>query len=86
MKIILEAHNIFSLHFSSIYNGVSTQQPIDLEHPLKQFYRRTQVLGYHRGLIFINNLIDNVAVWNPSTKMFRKLPVCRMKPPSRIPQ
>ncbi|PHU28873.1 hypothetical protein BC332_00966 [Capsicum chinense] len=86
-KLILKDHNLLLLDFSSICNGASNQQPIELEHLLKQLYHATQVLGSCRGLIFTsNNLNDNVALWNLPTKMFRKLPIHPVKPPSRIPQ
>ncbi|PHU28874.1 hypothetical protein BC332_00967 [Capsicum chinense] len=79
--------DLFSVDFNSICNGVSTQQPIELEHLLKQLHRPTQVLGSCYGLFFIsNNLKYNVVVWNPSTKMFRRLPICPTKPPSRTPR
>ncbi|XP_009797750.2 LOW QUALITY PROTEIN: F-box protein CPR1-like [Nicotiana sylvestris] len=76
VKLIFKAHKLFSLDFSSI----SSSQLEELDHPLKQPYGPTQVLGSCHGLILSNNLSDN-GVWNPSTKMFRKLPVCHVNPP-----
>ncbi|MCD7458691.1 hypothetical protein HAX54_038907 [Datura stramonium] len=82
MKLILKAHNkadnLFSLEFTSI---ASTRQPKELDHPLKQLYGPTQVLGSCRGLFLISNSMNDNGVWNPSTKKFRKLPICRFNPP-----
>lgn len=86
LKLILKAHNkadnLFSLDFTSF---ASTQMPKELEHPLKHLYGPTQVLGSCRGLVLISNNMNDNGVWNPSTKVFRKLPFCKMNPPSKPP-
>ncbi|CAN4123179.1 unnamed protein product [Withania somnifera] len=86
-KLIIKAHhkadNLFSLEFSAVS---STQQhPKELDHPLKQLYGPTQVLGCCRGLVLISNNMSDNGIWNPSTKSFRRLPVCKFDPPNRPP-
>lgn len=86
LKLILKAHivadNLFSLDFTSM---ASTQMPRELAHPLKHLYGPTQVLGSCRGLVLISNNMNDNGVWNPSTKVFRKLPFCQFNPPRKPP-
>ncbi|XP_059295103.1 F-box protein CPR1-like [Lycium ferocissimum] len=83
LKANNKAHNIFSVD-----NFSSTQQPQpkELDHPLNQPFGPTQVLGSCRGLLLISNNMSENRVWNPSTKMFRKLPVCHFNPESKTPK
>ncbi|XP_059275484.1 F-box protein CPR1-like [Lycium ferocissimum] len=85
MKLILKSHNLFSLDFTSICNKDSTQQPKELQHPLKHLNGPTHVLGSCRGLLLISNNLNDNGVWNLYTKMFRKLPVCDINPSRRTP-
>ncbi|PHU29648.1 hypothetical protein BC332_01741 [Capsicum chinense] len=79
LNLILEAHyktdNLFSLEFTT--NTSAQHHPKKLDHPLKQIYGPTQVLGSCRGLVYISNNMSDNGIWNPSTKRFRRLPVCK---------
>ncbi|XP_059295102.1 F-box protein CPR1-like [Lycium ferocissimum] len=79
-----KANNLFCVdNFSS--STQQQQQPKELDHPLKQHDGPTQIMGSCRGLFVISNCMGHNGVWNPSTTMFRKLPVCHFDPPSKTP-
>ncbi|MCE0482007.1 hypothetical protein HAX54_040308 [Datura stramonium] len=85
VKIIFKAHDkLFSIDFSSSID--SSQQAQELEYPLEQPYGPIQVIGSCHGLLFISNNTSDNGLWNPSTKMYRKLErFCDIHPPSTPP-
>ncbi|GLU20565.1 hypothetical protein SLE2022_367560 [Rubroshorea leprosula] len=45
-----------------------------LEHPLMDCQDGIKILGSCNGLLCVSNIIDDIAVWNPSTKEYLILP------------
>ncbi|XVE87676.1 hypothetical protein DITRI_Ditri19aG0006900 [Diplodiscus trichospermus] len=45
-----------------------------LEHPLMSYNHEIKILGSCNGLLFIRNIVEDMAIWNPSTRKHRVLP------------
>ncbi|KAK6784298.1 hypothetical protein RDI58_017753 [Solanum bulbocastanum] len=62
----------YSLHFDSLNCRVVT--PKELTNPLMSSQFNTNILGSCNGLLLISNTVDEIALWNPSTRKYKKLP------------
>jgi F-box interacting protein len=69
LSLILRDSYLYSLDFDSLDNLV------ELDHPLKSEEFGTEVLGSCDGLLCLYNGEEEIAIWNPSTRKYRKLPV-----------
>ncbi|GMN36501.1 hypothetical protein TIFTF001_006057 [Ficus carica] len=59
---------------------------VKLRHPIGKQGDGTEVLGSCHGLLVLLNIDDDVALWNPSTRRYRKLPVSDIEfPPGNFP-
>ncbi|PON58767.1 F-box domain containing protein [Trema orientale] len=47
---------------------------VELPHPLMSYSNDIKILGSCNGLLCICNVAEDIALWNPSTKMHRLLP------------
>ncbi|KAI8554480.1 hypothetical protein RHMOL_Rhmol05G0102600 [Rhododendron molle] len=68
LSLILTHFSTYSVDFDSLNNAVK------LDHMLKSKPLGTQVLGSYNGLICISHGLDDIAIWNPSTRKCRQLP------------
>ncbi|PSS24777.1 F-box protein [Actinidia chinensis var. chinensis] len=68
LSLIVRDCYLYSVDFDSLDNAV------ELDHPLKCDDFGTEVLGSCDGLVCLYNGEDNVAIWNPSTRRYQKLP------------
>ncbi|XP_059292159.1 F-box protein CPR1-like, partial [Lycium ferocissimum] len=66
-------HCFYSLHFDSLNSRVVT--PKELTNPLSSSESDTKILGSCNGLLLISNTVNDLALWNPSTGKYKKLPV-----------
>ncbi|XP_060170529.1 F-box protein CPR1-like [Lycium barbarum] len=63
----------YSLHFDSLNSRVVT--PKELTNPLLSSEYSTKVVGSCNVLLLISNTVHDIALWNPSTGKYKKLPV-----------
>ncbi|XP_016464832.2 F-box protein CPR1-like [Nicotiana tabacum] len=63
----------YSLDFDSLNSRVVT--PKELTNPLMSCEINTKILGSCNGLLLISNTVDEIALWNPSTRKYKKIPV-----------
>ncbi|XP_019254784.1 PREDICTED: F-box protein CPR30-like [Nicotiana attenuata] len=63
----------YSLDFDSLNSRVVT--PKELTNPLMSSEINTKILGSCNGLLLISNTVDEIALWNPSTGKYKKIPV-----------
>ncbi|KAG5548152.1 hypothetical protein RHGRI_013749 [Rhododendron griersonianum] len=68
LSLILTHFSTYSVDFDSLDNAV------ELDHMLKSKPLGTQVLGSCNGLICLSHGLDDIAIWNPSTRKCRQLP------------
>ncbi|GMJ14543.1 CONSTITUTIVE EXPRESSER OF PR GENES 1, CONSTITUTIVE EXPRESSER OF PR GENES 30 [Hibiscus trionum] len=45
-----------------------------LEHPLMSYNHGVEILGSCNGLLCIRNIVEDMAIWNPSTRKYQVLP------------
>ncbi|XWS12925.1 hypothetical protein CRYUN_Cryun37aG0132000 [Craigia yunnanensis] len=45
-----------------------------LEHPLMSYHQGIKILGSCNGLLCIRNIVEDLAIWNPSTRKHQILP------------
>lgn len=69
LSLILRDSYLYSLDLDSLDHAV------ELDHPLKSRDFGTEVLGSCDGLVCLYNGEEDIAIWNPSTRRYRKLPV-----------
>jgi|UniRef100_A0A2N9I8J2 F-box interacting protein len=63
--------------YSSDFDSLDTA--IELDHPLKTPHYETEIVGSCNGLLCLSNKKEDVALWNPSTRKYRKLPVTTLE-------
>uniref|UniRef100_M1BW23 Ubiquitin-protein ligase n=1 Tax=Solanum tuberosum TaxID=4113 RepID=M1BW23_SOLTU len=63
----------YSLPFDFLNSRVVT--PKELTNPLMSSQFNTNILGSCNGLLLISNTVDEIALWNPSTGKYKKLPL-----------
>jgi hypothetical protein len=75
LSLILSDGYLYSSDFDSL------DRAIELDHPLKTPHYGTEILGSCNGLLCLSNKKEDVALWNPSTRKYKKLPVTMMEFP-----
>ncbi|KAM7462974.1 hypothetical protein LguiA_031095 [Lonicera macranthoides] len=55
------------------YDVESGSAPVESEYPFKGSYLNAQILGSCNGLLLIGNCSNNLFLWNPSTKEYKKI-------------
>ncbi|EEF29668.1 ubiquitin-protein ligase, putative [Ricinus communis] len=68
LSIILKSSELYSLSFDLLDNI----QPLD--HPLMCYNHGVKILGSCNGLLCICNIVDDIALWNPSIRAHRVVP------------
>ncbi|GMY35337.1 F-box protein CPR1 [Fagus crenata] len=58
---------------------ISLDRAIELDHPLKTPHLGTEILGSCNDLLCLYNGEEDVVLWNPSTRKYKKLPVTIME-------
>uniref|UniRef100_A0A6M2F665 F-box associated domain-containing protein n=1 Tax=Populus davidiana TaxID=266767 RepID=A0A6M2F665_9ROSI len=48
----------------------------ELNHPLMCYNHGIKVLGSANGLLCVSNVVDGIAVWNPSIRKYCVVPFC----------
>ncbi len=74
-SLILRGGYLYSTDFDSL------DRAIELDHPLKTPHLGTEILGSCNGLLCLYNGEEDVVLWNPSTRKYKKLPVTIMEFP-----
>ncbi|EXB41581.1 F-box protein [Morus notabilis] len=62
----------------------SLDSAVKLQHPIGGDRHGTEVLGSCHGLLVLLNINDVVALWNPSTRRYRKIPISNIEFPDGI--
>ncbi|KAF5728860.1 F-box protein CPR30-like [Tripterygium wilfordii] len=65
---IVVGSNLLSIDFDGLNN------PIELDPPLICYNHKIKVFGSCNGLLCIRNVVDHIALWNPSTRKHVVLP------------
>uniref|UniRef100_A0A2N9IDC3 F-box domain-containing protein n=1 Tax=Fagus sylvatica TaxID=28930 RepID=A0A2N9IDC3_FAGSY len=78
LSLILRSSKLYSSDFDSLDGA------IELDHPLKTPGYGIDICGSCNGLLCLSNSEDDVALWNPSTRKFKKLPVTTMDFPDGL--
>ncbi|KAJ8770445.1 hypothetical protein K2173_017936 [Erythroxylum novogranatense] len=68
LNLILKNSTAYSVSFDSL------EAPKELDHPLMCYNHCIKVLGSCNGLLCISNVVNDVALWNPSTRKHLVLP------------
>ncbi|XP_055962125.1 F-box protein CPR1-like [Mercurialis annua] len=68
LSIILKNSELYSLSFDSPHRIKL------LDHPLMCYNHSIKILGSCNGLLCISNIVDDIALWNPSIRTYRVLP------------
>jgi|UniRef100_A0A2N9IC48 F-box interacting protein len=73
LSLILSGGYLYSSDFDSLDTA------IELDHPLKTPHYETEIVGSCNGLLCLSNKKEDVALWNPSTRKYKKLPVTTLQ-------
>ncbi|GMY35329.1 F-box protein CPR1 [Fagus crenata] len=73
LSLILSGGYLYSSDFDSLDTA------IELDHPLKTPHYKTEIVGSCNGLLCLSNTKEDVALWNPSTRKYKKLPVTTLE-------
>uniref|UniRef100_A0A2N9IEE6 F-box domain-containing protein n=1 Tax=Fagus sylvatica TaxID=28930 RepID=A0A2N9IEE6_FAGSY len=73
LSLILSSGYLYSSDFDSLDTA------IELDHPLKTPNYETEIVGSCNGLLCLSNTKEDVALWNPSTRKYKKLPVTTLE-------
>jgi F-box interacting protein len=73
LSLILSDGYLYSSDFDSLDTA------IELDHPLKTPHYETEIVGSCNGLLCLSNTKEDVALWNPSTRKYKKLPVTTLE-------
>uniref|UniRef100_A0A2P2PNS7 Uncharacterized protein MANES_S015800 n=1 Tax=Rhizophora mucronata TaxID=61149 RepID=A0A2P2PNS7_RHIMU len=68
LYILLKSSHLYYVSFENL------DDPKELDHPLMCYNHRVKVLGSCNGLLCISNVVDDVALWNPSIRKHVVLP------------
>ncbi|KAH7837953.1 hypothetical protein Vadar_020035 [Vaccinium darrowii] len=79
LSFILGQHSLHSVDLASLDNAV------ELDHALISRVYGTEVLGSCDGLICLYNCQEDMAIWNPSTRRYHKLPVLEIDSLGYVP-
>ncbi|KAJ0016552.1 hypothetical protein Pint_09538 [Pistacia integerrima] len=75
LSLILKGLHLYTMEFDTL------DTPLDLNHPL-YIGGGTEVIGSSNGLIVLRNSEQDLALYNPSTRKLKRLPVCEIGLPS----
>ncbi|KAJ0082324.1 hypothetical protein Patl1_09779 [Pistacia atlantica] len=75
LSLILKGLHLYTVEFDTL------DTPLDLNHPL-YIGGGTEVIGSSNGLIVFRNSEQDFALYNPSTRKLKRLPVCEIGLPS----
>ncbi|XP_065852782.1 F-box protein CPR1-like [Euphorbia lathyris] len=77
LRIILRDWNLYSVDFDSLDAAAAAES---FDHPL-QSGGGTEAVGSCHGLVFLRNSERNLALYNPSTRRYKRVPVSEIEPP-----
>ncbi|KAF5474930.1 hypothetical protein F2P56_006782 [Juglans regia] len=76
LSLILKKWYLYSTEFDSLHTAT------ELNPPLNIIWGLTEVFGSCNGLLALCNSEEDMALWNPSTRKYQRLPVMLVEPPS----
>lgn len=82
LSLILRDWNLYSLDFDLLDNPSVLPSVETLIHPL-QVGGGTEAVGSCNGLVALRNSERDLALYNPSTRKFKRVPVSEIEPPDR---